>query len=249
MKTKKQEKKIEQALNKLEEIYNTIPDTVGCMKWINTPKAEGGCGGRCCKYQNPQVLYVEFIRTWRHVLSNWTEDQIANLIEASMRNYLSDKPTKGCVFWDKDTMLCKIHTKRPYNCFIYGITPEEEFKPRYERLKVLYQDRLDAVIMDQCDLIETEDKTKVTKSMTDNWWKQLVEVEESIGIDKSDIHDDKGGSYLTYHDHILLQVCNDSIMGQLQFLRVHGSKVEKETAVRGLISGLKNKIKKSLEKS
>lgn len=232
---------------KLEKLYNKIPGTKGCLESISKPKKDGGCGGWCCEFQNPQVLYVEFLYAWKHILNEWNVDNIIELIERSIRSYLSEMPTKGCVFFNKENKTCTVHSKRPYNCRIYGITPEEEFKPRYERLKVLYQDHPFAVIRDQCDLVKTENGEKVTIEDTTNWWEEIVEIEKNMGIKEEEINDDDGGSYRTFHDHILLQICGDDIMEKLQNLRINGKFHEKEIAVKNLMVVFRNSIKNKVK--
>lgn len=236
--TKKQQKKLDRAFSALRELYASIPDTKGCMDHIKKPKSEGGCNGQCCRIQCPSALYVEFLYAWEKVLK-WPKNKIADLIEACMGNYLSDNLTKGCVFFDSKKNLCMQHETRPFNCFLYGIIPEEEFKPRIERLRKEFENVFGAVFMDQCNLVSTIDGRKVTVSMSNRWWKKLINIEESIGINRKDIHDNIGGSYRTYHDHILLQVCTDAIMRQLQFLKLHGKKEEKDIAIEGLMKGLR----------
>jgi len=130
-----------------------------------------------------------------------------------------------------------------HNCRIYSITPDEEFKPRYERLKVLYQDRLDAVFMDQCKLPSVMGGRKPTIKDTTEWWASLVKIEEDIGIERKRINDSPGGSYRTYPEHIILHVFSDKVVEMLQTLRVHGNKFEKKQAIDGLISGAKGKLK------
>jgi Fe-S-cluster containining protein len=249
MANKKRDKQVNKAFAQLEQLYRSIPDTKGCMENINKPAAEGGCGGWCCQIQNPHVLYVEFLNSWRYVLKHWEWQKIANLVEAALRNYLSKRPTKGCVFFDMEKKLCSQHTTRPLACRVYGIEPEDEFKPKYERLKVLYQNSPEADIRDQCGLVSTVNGTKVTKKMTQDWWNQAVEVEKTLGVKKAQINDKTGGTYHTYHDHILLHVVPDVVMKQVQILRLHGTTEEKETAIQGIMSGFRRKIKLALGKS
>lgn len=241
-------RKLEEARKKLNELYDSMPETVGCMEHIAKPKEEGGCGGWCCILQNPQVLYSEFRNTWREVLLNWSNEDIIDLIEKAIRNYTSPMITKGCIFFDRDSKLCTQHKTRPYNCRIYGITPEEEFKPRYERLKVLYQDEPMATIKDQCNLIKTEDGSKVTVEQTTKWWNEAVEIEKSIGVPAENINDDPGGSYRTYHDHILLTVCSDNLLDNLQAIRLSEDTMTREIYVKEVVHSLKSKLPAILNK-
>jgi Fe-S-cluster containining protein len=238
----KRDKLVQSAFKQLEKFYATIPDTEGCMANISKPTSEGGCGGWCCMHQNPHVTQVEFLYTWKYVLKNWDFGQITALIEAAIRNYLSSRLTKGCIFFDRESKMCKIHEVRPFNCRIYGITPEEEIKPRIERLRILAKGQIDAVVKDQCPLVKTVDGTVVTEKHTADWWKKLVEIEKSIGIKASQINDKGSGTYMTYHDHLLLHVTPDTVLKQLQILKAHGENYEKETAIKGIMDGFRKKI-------
>jgi Fe-S-cluster containining protein len=239
----KRDKQVNRAFAQLNTLYNSLPDTKGCMENINKPQAEGGCGGWCCQIQNPHVLYVEFLNTWKHILKSWEWQKVANLIESALRNYLSKRATKGCVFFDMEKKLCSQHTTRPLACRVYGIEPEDEFKPKFEKLKVLYANNPEADIRPQCPLVSTVNGTKVTKKMTQDWWDKLVEIEKGLGVKKAQINDKTGGTYHTYHDHILLHVVPDVVMKQVQILRLHGKDDEKETAIQGIMEGFRKKLK------
>lgn len=218
--------------NDLRKLYSSIPDTKGCMENI------GKCKGWCCSFQNPQVLYVEFSHVWNHILQCWHIDEIADLLEKAIRLYVSDIPTKGCIFWNCETKMCRIHDLRPFNCYIYGITPQEEFTPRYERLKQEYKDDPCATVRDQCNLVSAKNGEEVTTEDTDRWWKDLVELESSIGVDRSDINDGMEGSYRTYHDHMLIRLMPEDIFEKLQSIRLfshHKNKVMDKREVELLI--------------
>jgi len=232
---------------KLHVLYADIPETKGCMDSINKPKEEGGCEGWCCRFQNPSVLFVEFINSWNYVLKNWEIDRIVNLVERSMLNYVSDNYTKTCVFWDEETKLCEQHESRPLNCRIYAITPEEEFKPRYERLKVLTKYDLTAIVRDQCNLVSTKDGSKVTTNDTNRWWLELKDIERSTGIPEEKIHDGDGGSYRTYHDHIMLYLVPKDMLHHLSVARVQGTRSEQLVAVQQVMKVIRKNIEEKVE--
>jgi len=156
-----------------------------------------------------------------------------------MLNAVGILPTKQCVFFQSETKLCSIHKVRPYNCRIYGITPAEEFNPRYERLKKEYEQIPGAVIRPQCDLVSTEDGSVVTTKDTDKWWDKVVEVERKIGIRKNLITDEMGGSYRTPHDHILLYLMPENVLNGLAGIRNYDEWQKKVEAVDNLISVMK----------
>lgn len=237
---------IKEGIKKINEVYDKIPETTGCMKYIEMPKEEGGCGGKCCLHQNPSVLYIEFMNTWKYVMNNFSMNEITDLIERALRNYLSDAPTKGCVFFDKEKRICTQHKTRPYNCRLYSQIPEEEFKPRYEALKVLQQKDMRTVVMPQCDLTETEGD-KPTKEQSDAWWEELNQIEHECGIPKDDITDDQNGTYRTYHDHIILHIFPNWAIEDLTKMKLHGSFQEKELAILKTMSWLKKSMETKTE--
>lgn len=234
-------RKLKEAKERLNILYSKIPDTKGCMQ-NNRPESEGGCGSWCCKTQTPQVLYTEFLNTWKNITKDWDDSSFEKLIEKCLRKYLFPNKDKSCVFINMQTNKCLQHETRPFNCRIYGITPEEEFKPRYERLKVIYPDA-----RDQCHLVSTIDGKTVTTRDTNNWWLEINAIEMSIGIKKETITDAPGGCYRTYHDHILIHILGDKGMEQLSLLREKGNPNEKEHTIIRVMKAVKLFREKSNE--
>lgn len=234
---KKDAKKIKESIVSLNVLYNKIPKTKGCLENITK---ENGCKAWCCHSQNPQVLYVEFLNTWNTVIKTWHDERFESLIEKCLRKYLFPEDDKGCIFIDSDTHKCLQHESRPFNCRIYGIIPDEEFKPRYERLKVIYPDT-----REQCNLVSTIDGEKITVKHTENWWLEANAIEMSIGVSKELINDSSQGSYRTYHDHFLIQMLGEQGMEQISNLRVNGTKENKEITISNIMSAIK-KYKESV---
>lgn len=230
--------KLIKAYSKLHNFYNTIPDTTGCMENIGT--FSSGCKAWCCRIQTPQFLYSEFLLLWNFVSRNWEDDEICDLFERCMLNAINPIPSKGCVFFDDDLCICKAHKVRPYNCRIYGITPNEEFEPRYEKLKKEYDSILGAVIKPQCGLVSTVDDKEITKKDIDDWWEELVEIERSIGIPKDMITDAMGGSYRTPHDHVLLYNMPENVLNALSGIKQYTDEFDKKKAIKELIQVIKN---------
>lgn len=219
----------------LNYIYSKIPDTTGCLEHISKPESEGGCGAWCCREQNPQVLYVEFRNAWFHVTHTWKKPEFLALVERCLKAYLYEEHRRGCVFWDRDSKMCSIHEQRPFNCRVYGITPPEEFSPRYARLKVIYPDT-----RDQCNLVSTVDGSTVTKLDIDGWWKMMNNAERTIGIQAKKIHDDFGGTYRTFYEHILLETMGEEGMVMLSNTRAVGSDDEKKGIIEKAMNGLRS---------
>lgn len=218
--------------NDLKSLYESIPETEGCMKNINK---KDGCGGWCCQLQSPSAFYSEFLYAWNYIQSNWSKDKRINLIIRSVENYLSDSVAKGCVFWDRETKLCGCHIQRPYNCRVYGQVPEDEFNQRKHKLRVLHSDIEGNLIKDQCDLV-TSPKPP-TKQEIDNWFDQLKLIESDL-IDKSLHHDQDGGSYRQFHDHIILQVFPHEMLDNLTQIKEKGSQEIKQSFIEYLAESL-----------
>lgn len=232
---KQDSKKFGEARDTLDWLYHSMPETKGCKEHIGKPKEQGGCGAWCCETQNPSLWYVEFLNTWNYVVHNWTDDEVVRLIERALRTYIFASNTKGCVFWDRDSKLCMQHETRPYNCRTYGIEPQEEFNARLVKLKVLYPDA-----REQCNLVSTVDGRPVTPKQTKKWWTRLRSVEAGIGVKMSDMHDGVGGSYRTYHDHILLHLFDDNLMSHLYEIRIGGDPMQKESCIRNVLQTMRD---------
>lgn len=223
------------AKDTLKSIYNDIPETEGCMENI---AKEGGCGAWCCQSQNPSVFFSEFLLTWGRVSGNWTKAQKAELIIRCLRNYFDKTTSKGCVFWNSGTKLCQQHESRPYNCRVYGQTPEEDFKPRYEKLKVLYPD---ADIREQCSLVKSP--APPTKEQINKWFNEIRFVEHDCGVHHTLHTDEPGGSYRSYHDHVLLQIGNAAFLQHVSKLRISGTIEQQEKFIVEFEKDLKRDLK------
>jgi Fe-S-cluster containining protein len=232
---------VKKAFQKLNNIYKTVPDTVGCMDNICL-KGKECCNAWCCRLQTPQLLYSEFLLIWDYVSKNWNDDDICSLLEKCMLNAINEIPSKGCVFLNEDNNLCKIHEQRPFNCRIYGITPDEEFNPRYEKLKKEYKMIKGAVAKPQCDLISVVGE-KVTTDDTKKWWDKIVDVDKSIGIPIGMINDEMGGSYRSCHDHVLLYNLPENVLNSLAGIKMYPDFSDRIKAVKDIIICLRNYFK------
>ncbi len=230
-------KKTQKAFSKLHNIYNSIPATKGCLEGISE---EGGCNAWCCRIQTPQLLYSEFLLLWHFISKNWDDKELCDLFEKCMLNAINDIPSKGCVFFDKETCMCKVHDVRPYNCRIYGITPPEEFNPRYEKIKEEYKTIFGATIKPQCELVSTVDGKELTTKNTDDWWNEIASVERMIGIPMKLVTDEFGGTYRTPHDHVLLYNMPENVLNGLAAIKLYTDNFDKIKEVGAIMSSLRN---------
>ena len=228
--------KIKNSFKKLSNLYKSIPETKGCLENISK---DLGCGGWCCQFQCPQLLYSEFLYLYDYLSQKLSNEDFLEILRKGMINSVDSNVTKGCIFFDINTKLCKCHDVRPYNCHIYGITPFEEFNPRYERLKEKYKYTLGAIIKQQCDLVSTVSGKKVTTKDTNRWWNRLKNIEKSIGIKEELITDEIGGSYRTPHDHLILYLMPDNVIMSLNGIRMYDNHNDKIRMVDSLINSIR----------
>lgn len=222
----------------LKSLYADIPETDGCMENI---AKEGGCAAWCCEHQSPSLFYSEFMYAWTQV-EQWPKRKLADLMVRVVETALSSNPTKGCVFWDRGTKLCQVHQARPFNCRVYGQTPAEEFKPRYERLKVLYAEHPNAVVRDQCNLVQS--RKPPTKKEMDDWFRELQFIEvQDVGVHPKLLNDDIGGSYRQFHDHVLLKTGSVAFLTKISELRLSGTDIEKAKFVEQFRADLERDLK------
>ena len=217
----------------INEIYKSLPSTIGCMKSIEDVKSS--CGAWCCEEQNPSVWFCEFLNTLSSFILKMDPVDFSKLIELCLKKYLLIDRSSGCVFWDSDTKLCKQHESRPVNCYFYGVTPEEEFQPRYERLKVLNNN-----VKPQCNLIMLENGDKfMTKDDIDSSFDAIRQLEETLGVPSHFLNDSDGGSYRSYHEHVLLWILGESQMCDLSVVRASHSMMAKKHLIRKICDCLR----------
>jgi len=240
VKRKVSSKKLEESFGKLDKLYAKVPDTKGCLENL----IEGHkCGAFCCQQNNPQVLYCEFMHALTHVLKHFGVEEIVELFHKSLINYLSTFPLKSCIFWDSETKMCKIHKVRPLSCYLYSVTPDEEFKAKQNRLKEIYKNEL-VFFRDQCNLVSTIDGSTITSKDTAKWWEELKEIELGIGITEKEITDRFGGTYLTFHDHLLIYLLPEYLFNNLISVRLHGNPAEKSRVIEAFSKVLTPVIEK-----
>jgi len=224
----------------LKGVYLSIPETTGCLDNILTGKK---CGAWCCTLNNPQLLKCEFLNVWSHVKSNWTYAEIVSLVERALKTYFSDFFNKRCIFFDTAKKTCMIHNHRPLSCRLYGITPEEEYKSKAEKLRKLTENRLMARVTDQCPLVSTVNNEEITTPMTDSWWGKLCDIEVQSGVERSSITDDVGGTYRTYHDHILIHFFSNDMFEKLSAFKFYATPEEKSSFIESHIKRMNGSIK------
>ncbi len=198
---------IDRPLISLNVLYSAMPSTSGCEQ---CQEVNGDDAIWCCKTINPSMHYVEFLKVWRVVQDSWSRQQKSALLVRAISNYLNLSSTKGCVFWDEK---CLVYENRPFSCRMYGVIPEKSWESRIRSIKER-DDNFE--YRPQCDLVKSVDG-KITDEQEDKWFEHIKQCEKDIGVPDHIIklHDVPGGSYRTFHDHILLETFATPAMNKL----------------------------------
>jgi len=193
-------------------LYEGMPATSGCEK---CKEVNGEECNWCCLCQSPSMYYVEFLKVFKEVGDNWSDEQKTEILLRSVRNYLDNSINKGCVFYDNE---CTVYNVRPFNCRLYGVIPEGSWNKRWEALQERQGDKFNA--RPQCSLVSSE--REVTPTLEDKWFLHTRECEERIGmpIGTINLHDEAGGSYRTFHDHLLLELLGEDVLATLSNVRL-----------------------------
>ncbi len=214
----------------LKILYDEMPATSGC----ETCEEENRDNAYwCCKTQTPSMYYVEFVYIWEEV-QKWSKQRQEELVLRSIRNYLSNKLSKGCVFYDDK---CATYERRPFQCRMYGVVPQDSWDKRWEQLRERQGDKFEA--KPQCNLVTAD--TEVTCEQEEKWFYHTIKCERRIGVpvEAIKLQDYAGGSYRTFHDHILIELFDDKFLHMLTQARMNNPS---EEDIEGVIEVIKEKL-------
>ncbi len=214
----------------LKILYEEMPDTSGCE---TCEEKNGDNAYWCCLGQSPSMYYVEFLHIWEEV-QKWSKQKQEELVIRAIRNYLSNKLSKGCVFY---TDKCSVHEQRCLQCRLYGVIPKESWDERWEQLKKRQGDKFEA--KPQCNLVKSE--TEITCEQEEKWFFHTIKCERRIGVpvDAIKLQDFAGGSYRTPHDHIVIELFDDKFLHTLTQARMNNLS---DDDIDGVLETLKEKL-------
>ena len=214
-----------------------MPETEGCEK---CEEINGDEKFWCCSTNSPSMWYVEFLNVWEKV-QNWNKEKKINLILRAIRNYLSNKTSKGCIFFDNG---CQCYSDRPFCCRQYGVVPKENWDKRWSALKERMGDKFDA--KPQCNLVSIKGGGSITPEQEDKWFEHTKKCERRIGILSHTIkkYDLAGGTYRTFHDHLLIELHTPEFLHKLTTVRLQNPS---ESDINSFVSVLKEQLEKIYE--
>lgn len=201
----------------LKILYDDMPQTLGCE---NCEK-HNSIKDWCCLFQNPGMYYVEFLNVYQDIQHNWSKQKRKDLFLRAVKNFLSNSLSKGCIFYDEG---CLVYERRPFACKMYGIIPKGNWDKRWKRLEERQGDKFEA--RPQCELVSPDKPVSVENE--DKWFSHIANCEKRIGVplDIISLHDLAGGSYRTFHDHLLVMIFDPKLLEMLSTYRLSDPSVE-----------------------
>lgn len=195
----------------LKVLYDSMPSTFGCE---NCTSHYGEDAIWCCKSMNPSMYYVEFIKVWQQV-QKWSKANKRDLLVRAITNYLDTGTQKGCIFWDNK---CLVYNDRPFACRMYGVIPQDSWDKRVKSLR--NREGEDFPIRPQCNKVMSS--IPITENDENKWFEHSRKCEEMLGVGKEYIklHDIPGGSYRTFHDHLLLEILEPEALNRLTKVKI-----------------------------
>jgi Fe-S-cluster containining protein len=180
----------------------------------------------CCKVAMPQIYYSEFLNIVTHVWNNSEKEEKLNIICTSIEYFFRyeyekwgmEKLIKPCVFLDTKGM-CSIYEKRPLNCKMYGLWPEEDYNKRVDNFAKRYAkyglSREELPLHKQCPFVKrVDDSVELTSEIIDSLYKKIDNLDKEIG-DFTDLQIENKENYRTFHDWLLLRIFGETWLTQL----------------------------------
>ena len=84
----------------------------------------------CCRVACPQMKYCEASDIIDNMWATWSKDDKKKLLITAVGYFFSDSLIKPCPMIDGKS--CKIYDKRPLNCRLYGLWPDDSWNDRVE---------------------------------------------------------------------------------------------------------------------
>ncbi len=114
-----------------------------------------------------------------------------------------------------------------HNCRMYGTIPQESWASRWRILDERHKDEFDNRSRTQCTLVQSD--RSVSLEEEDKWFRQTRKCEERIGVPENTIqlHDAPGGSYRSFHDHLLIELYDPIFLSNLTDVRMTKPSMEK----------------------
>jgi len=218
------------AIDKVAHLVSAVPETT--------------CGHRgiCCRAGCPNMTLGEYLWISRDYVEKLTRQEKLDLLMGCVKLYVEPQdPTRWrpCPLLTAD-MTCKVYSARPFRCRTYGLIPEKLYRDMAERVEK--ETKIPSTFTPlciQCKLVKMKPESlsrypdgKIPEQMIKDTEQQLRENDLALGIKKE--VQDKGFSYLTFHDWHLLLTLGDEVMESLTQVRMQKDRQKKEQFILSL---------------
>lgn len=219
------------ALEMLHGLFARLPETTGCER---CREVNGDNEQWCCRNNSPSMYRIEFLNVWAET-EPWDKEKRKRLLFRAIRNFLSSEFNKPCVFWEDG---CTVYGSRPLACRNYGIIPKKSWHEHNESLKKKLGN--DFPLQKQCDMVSVLDGELITDQKMNNWFDTTRFAERILGIADRfiNLHDEEGGTYRTFHDHIMMSEENKDFAEVLVQLKLKQPTSEQIDAFLKTLDGM-----------
>lgn len=156
-------------LKEIGEIYNTKGDlSTTCLRQCD-----------CCRVACPQMNYSEAINIIEGIWSNCSFEKKRDVLLTCVKHFFSKSLIKPCPLLNEQT--CLAYDRRPLNCRLYGLWPEDSYEKRVERLSnILKIDRSKIPLNVQCQYVKRKNGEKLTVTDIEDMFALLDRVDLQI---------------------------------------------------------------------
>lgn len=186
-----------------------------------------------CRTINPSMYYVEFLKVLDTIQKTWKKPAKRDMLVRAIINYLDTSPEKGCIFWEG---RCHVYDDRPFSCRMYGVIPQDSWDKRIKALKD--REGEDFPVRAQCNKVTASQP--ISDADEDKWFEHTRKCEETVGVspDCIALHDVPGGSYRTFHDHLVLELLEPAALNKLTEVKLTQPSREDIESFAEVLSGM-----------
>ena len=204
------------------------------------------CECFCCKVAMPSMQFCEFTSIISHVWTKFGKEDKINLICTSIEYFLKNELekfgiqtlVKPCMLLDRKTNLCRIYTKRPLSCRLFGLWPQDAYNARVERFAKAYApwglSAGDLPLNSQCALVKrNDDSVPLTNNLIGDLYASLDKIDKTIG-NFSDLRISQKENYRSFHDWLLLKVFGEPWLEAMTNFLMAATREQIEDLIRAL---------------
>jgi len=223
----------------LSEYINGIYENYVNLKTVCSHNCE------CCKISMPGIHYSEFVNIVTDIWNTYPDEEKLNLIFMSIEYFFRydynkwgmDSLIKPCMLLDKDG-LCKIYSKRPLNCRMYGLWPKENYEARVDKFEKAYSSlglkREDLPLNTQCPHVKrVDDSIPITTELIEDLFSKLDEMDKKIG-DFSSLQVAQKENYRTFADWLLFKIFGPDWLAKLTSFAMAADKNTMEEQIKAI---------------